>query len=283
MASKSAAPTEYSDPDQPARFAAGKEANLLRMMDLDAHGYDGPELKDKRVLVTGGNRGLGLALVKELVALGADVIVTVRKPDEQLAAMGVQVVDGIDVTDNGVGKKLASALEGSAPLDVVVNNAGYFMEPVEKLGSLDFGEEIKMVDICAMGPLRITEGLHQAGLIKPQGGKVAMITSQGGSIAWRTTQCPDGGDYGHHMSKAAANMAGMLLAQELKSEGIIVTMLHPGFNRTDMTSKYSEIWDIEGAVDSSIGAKRVCHEIALMSPDRIGLFINCEDGLLIPW
>ena len=139
-----------------------------------------------------------------------------------------------------------------------------------------------MIDICALGPLRVTSVLFNAGLLK-EGSKVAMITSQGGSITWRTTQNPEGGDYGHHMSKAAANMMGVLLNQELKHKGVMVTNLHPGFNRTEMTAKYSEIWDIEGAVDASVGAKRVMHEINLMTPETSGSFINCEDGLPIPW
>jgi NAD(P)-dependent dehydrogenase (short-subunit alcohol dehydrogenase family) len=66
-----------------------------------------------------------------------------------------------------------------------------------------------------------------------------MITSQGGSIAWRTTQNPNGHDYGHHMSKAAANMMSVLLAQELKSKGVAVFILHPGFNKTDMVRSHS--------------------------------------------
>jgi NAD(P)-dependent dehydrogenase (short-subunit alcohol dehydrogenase family) len=110
-----------------------------------------------------------------------------------------------------------------------------------------------------------------------------MITSQGGSITWRTTQNPEGGDYGHHMSKAAANMMGVLLAQELKSKGIAVFNLHPGFNKTDMTKKYEAIWEVEGAVDPSIGAKRVLYEIGKLTLNDSGSFINCEDGLMIPW
>ena len=54
------------------------------------------------------------------------------------------------------------------------------------------------------------------------------------------------------MSKAAANMAGVLLAQELKPKGISVRLLHPGFNKADMTKKYEKIWEVEGAVDVSI-------------------------------
>ena len=45
----------------------------------------------------------------------------------------------------------------------------------------------------------------------------------------------------------------------------------------------AEIWEVEGAVDPSMGARRVLEEIRLMTPQHNGLFINCEDGLQIPW
>ena len=111
--------------------------------------------------------------------------------------------------------------------------------------------QIKTIDICSVGVLRVTTALYQAKLLL-EGSKMAVISSQGGSLAWRAVQCPEGGDYGHHMSKAAANMAGVLAANELKSKGIAVAILHPGFNRTDMTRKYAHIWDIEGAVDDTL-------------------------------
>ena len=139
-----------------------------------------------------------------------------------------------------------------------------------------------MIDICAVGILRVTAAAFNGGLLK-EGSKVANITSQGGSIAWRTVQNPNGADYGHHMSKAAANMAGVLLHQELKHSGVVVVNLHPGFNRTEMTQKYSEIWDVEGAVEPAVGAKRVMHEIGRLTPETAGTFVNCEDGLEIPW
>ena len=60
-------------------------------------------------------------------------------------------------------------------------------------------------------------------------------------------------------------------------------LLHPGFNRTSMTQKYSHIWDIEGAVEASVGAKRVLYETLKANMDTTGTFVNCEDGLLIPW
>jgi NAD(P)-dependent dehydrogenase (short-subunit alcohol dehydrogenase family) len=85
------------------------------------------------------------------------------------------------------------------------------------------------------------------------------------------------------MSKAAANMASVLLAQEVREKGIAVGILHPGFNRTAMTAKYQDIWDIEGAVDPEFGAKRVLYETGMLSMETTGKFINCEDGLEIPF
>jgi hypothetical protein len=69
---------------------------------------------------------------------------------------------------------------------------------VEKLDCLDFADELKTIDICAIGPLRVTASLVNGGLLK-EGSKVVVITSQGGSVEWRSTQCPEGGDYGHHV------------------------------------------------------------------------------------
>jgi NAD(P)-dependent dehydrogenase (short-subunit alcohol dehydrogenase family) len=265
-----------------ARFASDKSANTPRVMDIDAV-YDGGYLRGKRVLVTGANRGIGLALCRELKDKGARIVATCRKSSDALDALKPEeIIADVDVTSTESCEKMARAVNG--PLDIVINNAGYFYEPVEKVteNTMAFDEEMKMIDICAVGPLRVSHALYHAGKI-PKGAKIAMITSQGGSVTWRTVQNPSGGDYGHHMSKAAANMGAKLLAQELKHEGIMVQILHPGFNKTDMTAKYAHIWEVEGAVDPSVGAKRVMHEIGLMTPEYNGLFINCEDGLQIPW
>ena len=116
------------------------------------------------------------------------------------------------------------------------------------------------------------------------GSKSVTISSQAGSTEWRSTQnANEGGDYGHHMSRAACNIGQALMAEELRSKGVAVGILHPGFNRTDMTKKYAHIWDIEGAVETSVGAMRVLHEVQKVSIVNSGDFINCEDGLPIPW
>lgn len=271
---------QYSIPDQPARFARAKEEKNQRYLDISTV-YDGSYLKGKRVAITGANRGIGLALAKELVSKGGKLVAICRSSSEELEALNPEeVVTGIDVTSDEVCETIASKM--TEPVDILINNAGYFYEPVEKIDSLNFKEQLKMIDICALGPLRVTANLYNNGMLKDEG-KVIMITSQGGSVSWRTTQNPTGGDYGHHMSKSAANMMSALLAQEFKDKKIAVGILHPGFNKTGMTAKYAEIWEIEGAVDASVGAMRVFYEIGKTDISRSGKFINCEDGLEIPW
>ena len=89
----------YSIADQVARFARAKEEKNERYLDI-ASVYDGSFLKGKRVLVTGGNRGLGLDLVTELVAQGAEVVVAGRGTSPELDSLGVnEVVTGVDVAD----------------------------------------------------------------------------------------------------------------------------------------------------------------------------------------
>jgi len=272
--------TRYSMPDQPARFAKAKKENNERYLHIEKY-YNPDFLKGKTVLVTGANRGLGLAITKELIPHCAKVVATARSAWNM---DGVVVVSGIDVQDNKVGDVLVNGLKekGVDHVDILINNAGYFYEKLETLQALNFEEELKMVDICAVGPLRISGALVNAKLM-PSGSKIVNITSQGGSINWRTVQNPDGADYGHHMSKAAANMMAVLLALEVKKLGISVGILHPGFNRTEMTKKYQDIYDESGAVDPSVGAKRVLYETSVLNLETSGKFINCEDGLEIPF
>ena len=271
----------HSLADQTARFTRAKEEKNERYLNIDSV-YDGSYLKGKRVLITGGNRGLGLATTKQLVADGAEVIVVGRTDSDELKAIGpAQIICGVDVTDSAQVAAMVAQLE--QPVDIVINNAGYFPDIAETVGSLNFEEQLRQIDICALGPLRVNASMLNGGKLA-EGARLVIITSQAGSAEWRTTQnAGKGGDYGHHMSRAACNIAGVLLAEELKGRGCPVLMLHPGFNRTGMTAKFQHIWDVEGAVESAVGAKRVLHEVKGATMDRSGQFINCEDGLQIPW
>lgn len=249
---------------------------------------DGAYLKGLRVLVVGANRGLGLAITKELVDQKAEVIATCRADPGELPALeGVEVIHGVEVQSEDSCNTMADKL--TEPVDILIVNAGYFPNLHETLtdeaNPMNFAEELKQIDVCAVGPVRCVYALHQKKKLKTDGtSRVVVISSQAGSAEWRFTQNKDeGGDYGHHMSRAACNIACVLMSEELKKHQIPVAMLHPGFNRTDMTAKYAEIWDREGAVEKEVGAKRVLHEVGRVSIETTGRFINCEDGLQIPF
>jgi NAD(P)-dependent dehydrogenase (short-subunit alcohol dehydrogenase family) len=278
---------KYSLADQVARYAQAKEEKNERYLDISSV-YDGGDLSGKRVVVTGGNRGLGLEITKELVGIGATAIVICRSSSDELSKLvgKYNVYSGVDVTDDEAVRAAAKKIKNDGgDIDVVINNAGYFYDPSEKIteDSLNFDEQMKQINICALGPLRVNSAMVNAGALAKDA-KLVIITSQAGSVEWRRTQNKDeGGDYGHHMSRAACNIAGALQAEELRSKGFTVVLLHPGFNRTEMTKKYEHIWDIEGAVEPNKGAKRVIYETIKATLEDTGKFVNCEDGLEIPW
>merc|ERR1712232_802488 len=232
--------------------------------------------------------GLGWSIVQELVKQQAKVVVLGRGTNDELEALvgKSNVISAVDVTDTkAVQDACAGERMAKFNFDIVINNAGYFYEPNEKIvnNTLNFEEQLKQIDICALGPLRVNSALVQSKKLNDDA-KLVIITSQAGSCEWRTTQNKDeGGDYGHHMSRAACNIAAVLQAEELKKLGFSVILLHPGFNRTEMTAKYKDIWDIEGAVEPKMGAKRVLYEAMKSSMETTGQFINREDGLRIPW
>uniref|UniRef100_A0A7S0ZHY9 Protochlorophyllide reductase n=1 Tax=Timspurckia oligopyrenoides TaxID=708627 RepID=A0A7S0ZHY9_9RHOD len=275
----------YSDPDQERRHSHAVSTHNKRVLNIDSV-FRPKLLQSTVILITGANRGLGLALTQTAMKCGARVIALCRSTSPELTQLKpFQIIENIDVQSDSSMELLKSKLNQlKLKVDVVVNSAGYFSKQRESLidHTMDFSDELKTIDICAVGMLRVTYAMLECGAIR-KGSKVVMITSQGGSVEWRDVQSQSGGDYGHHMSKAAANMMGKLCANELKSMGIAVGVFHPGFNKTQMTKKYESIWEKEGAVDPMVGAKRVLHEITCLDMETTGCFINCEDSLLIPW
>lgn len=176
-------------------------------------------------VITGANRGIGLALCRLARERGDDVVAVCRSISPELEALGVEVIDDVDVsTDQGVAH-LATTL-GDRPVDVLINNAGILRG--DSLDSFEFDDMLEQYRVNALGPLRVTrallDNLHE-------GSKVGIVTSRVGSIGDNES----GGNYGYRMSKAAANMAGVNLHHDLVSRGIAIALLHPGLVGTEMT------------------------------------------------
>lgn len=178
-------------------------------------------------LVTGGNRGIGLELCRQLCARGDHVIAACRESSRALEDTGAEIHENVEVTDDASVEKLVEALEGRK-IDVLVNCAGILSR--ETLDDLDIDRIRDQFEVNAIGPLRVTAALLPN---LGNGSKVAIITSRMGSIEDNTS----GGRYGYRMSKAAVNMAGRSLAWDLKEKGIAVVLLHPGMVATEMTGR----------------------------------------------
>src|SRR3982751_2362318 len=206
-------------------------------------------------LVTGANRGIGLALCRRLKDGGRQVIGGCRKTSAALDALGVRVEAGVDVTSDDEVAGLARRLDGVA-LDELICNAGILRE--DGLDDRAYDDIREQLEVNAIAPLRVVAALH--GLIRP-GGKVALITSRMGSIADNGS----GGYYGYRMSKAALNAAGMSLARDLAAAGIAVAILHPGFVRTDMT-------DGTGNIDPDVAAKQLVARVDALTVETSGTF-----------
>lgn len=103
-----------------------------------------------------------------------------------------------------------------------------------------------MYTTSSIAPVFIVHRLCHTGLLA-EGSKVILVSSESGSTTLRH-ESEGGGNYGHHASKAALNMTGKLLSLDLKGAGVIVSIVHPGFMRTEMTKGvgFDKFWDDGG-------------------------------------
>ena len=165
---------------------------------------------DKNVVITGANRGIGLALAHHYSTNGSQVFAVCRNSSTTLDEMNnVTIVDGIDVTNLRNLQHLKSVMEG-IKIDILINNAGILTE--ELLCEIDYERIEQQFKVNAMGPLRTTEALLNQ---LHTGAKVVLITSRMGSLADNSS----GASYGYRMSKAALNAAGVSLATRPQTKG----------------------------------------------------------------
>lgn len=179
------------------------------------------------VIITGANRGVGLALARAYAQRGGEVIATARdvKAAKELSALKLRVLP-LDIASDDSVKEFAAAV-GKTPVDLLINNAG-ISGGWEKLDDMTIANVLNVFNTNAAGTLRVTQAL--LGNVVKKTGKLVHITSQMGSIDDNTS----GGSYAYRMSKVALNMASKSLAIDLRGKGIISVVVHPGWVQTDM-------------------------------------------------
>jgi len=233
------------------------------------------------VLITGANRGLGLAFAEQYADKGWNVIATCRSPSAAADLRGLAgryprlVVEQLDVTRDDEVAALAIRYAGQ-PIDVLLNNAGvYGTLAKQALGAMDFEEGKRVFDINTLGALRVT----QAFLTNVAASRQKKIVSLGGGLGAQSIGSLFGGHYFMKMSKAAHLIAMGTLQAEVKDKGIVVVMISPG--RVDTQLMRDSGWT-GPSLTAADSAAFVMARIELLDPAMHGRLVTF-DGKIIPW
>jgi NAD(P)-dependent dehydrogenase (short-subunit alcohol dehydrogenase family) len=184
-------------------------------------------------LVSGGNRGIGLEIVRQLAERGITVILGSRNEKEgQSAAEGLSgnvVVRQLNVTDEESVDRLVSSVEDEfGRLDILVNNAGIANDRGQRGVDADRDRVREALEANLFGAWRLSEAFIP--LMQRHGyGRIVNISSGLGAL-----NDMGGGSPGYRVSKAGLNVLTRILASELRGTGILVNSVCPGWVRTDM-------------------------------------------------
>ncbi len=229
----------------------------------------------KTTLITGANRGIGLAMARLATERGDRVLAAARRPGAALALAdlarrnrNVSVLN-LDVTDPEEMAAAAAAIE-DAPIDLLICNAGQYVAR----GGLDDPEytydawhTMMMTNVAG---IFFTVRAFLPRLAQAAEPKIAIVSS----IMASSERAP-GGAYIYRASKAAATNLARNLAVDLKAQGIAVGAYHPGWVRTDMGGASATI-DVEDS------AKGLMQRFDALSLATTGVFEDYR-GETIPF
>jgi len=229
------------------------------------------------ILITGSNRGLGLEWAHQYAQAGWRVYATCRHPTEaqdlhKLAAQYPHLsLHRLDVTRQEEIQRLADELSNTG-IDILLNNAGVYMEKFDEMAAdgLSYDDWLYTLQVNTLGPMRITEAFTDH-VAQSERHLIITITSHMGSI----TEISSPGSYYYRSSKAALNAAMKGLSLELRSRGIGLLLLHPGWVQTRMGGPGAQIT----ATQSVTGMRTIAEGF---KPSDNGRFYR-YNGTEIPW
>ena len=227
------------------------------------------------VFITGANRGIGLELARQYAEAGERVFATCRTPGaaDGLNDLAKSSADRLTVHALDVGDAAsisgAAKVVGDTPIDILINNAGILGGASQTLEAIDFDAWIDAFKVMTIGPFRMVQTLLP-NLKAAAAPKVMTVTSQLAASTW-----PFGGSYAYSSAKAGVNKVMQTLAKDLKAQNITVSMVHPGWVKTDMGGAGADITP----QDSAAGIRAV---IAGLTPETSGKFYKWN-GEIHPW
>jgi NAD(P)-dependent dehydrogenase (short-subunit alcohol dehydrogenase family) len=229
----------------------------------------------QHIVITGANRGIGLALTQQLVAEGHHMWATHRPQADTGALQRLQETARsrlklvpLDVRNLADCQAFSQSL-GAQPIDVLWNNAGLLLDREADITALDFDHYAAMLEVNTLGPLRVIQSLLPQ-LRRSQHAKILNLSSVMGSIGKGGA-----GASGYRTSKAALNRALRTVAEDVRQWNIAVLCLHPGWVKTDMGGLAADI-DIS---ESAQGLIRMMHNSTLADT---GQFWDYQ-GKVLPW
>lgn len=234
-------------------------------------------VNERVAVVTGGNRGIGLEIVRQLAARGFRVVLASRDPAkgrDARARLGTErertEVCELDVTSEEQARALAASVERTlGRCDVLVNNAGVLLDP-KGSRSLDIAPDVlrRTFDVNVLGSVVVTQAIVP--LMRRLGyGRVVNMSSGLGQLADMGVGTP-----AYRMSKSALNAFTRTLAADLAGTNIKVNSMCPGWVRTDMGGPHATK-SVEEAADTAVW-------LATLADDGpTGGFFR--DRLPIPW
>lgn len=186
-------------------------------------------------VVTGANRGIGLAIVQRLAEQGYCIAACVRTPSPQLQALLPEAEGHTIVTldlraDAAIAEAARAVLKWSKQIDVLVNCAGVASGGLFAMTRMDQMRDIFQVN--AFGPLLFTQYIVRA-MMRAKAGSIVNIGSTAGLLA-------DAGTLAYGGSKSALMHATRVLATELGASGIRVNAIAPAVVETDMAAQMDE-------------------------------------------
>jgi len=236
------------------------------------------------VLITGSNRGIGLEFVRQYSALGWNIIATCRRPAEAdvlngLAGEYPQIkVEQLDVLRHDMIDSLARKYR-KQPVDVLLNNAGFFGDNLQLSGSffgrLNYDLWDLYVQTNAIGPLKMAEAFFENVKMSEQK-KIMTVSSLQGSIEGGYGE----GSFFYRGSKASLNMFMHTLSDQakVKRAGIMVGLFSPGL----VVDERTENLQLDGKVERPVSIRGMINVIENFKPGMSGGFYKYS-GETVPW